>query len=203
MFLSVAAAISGPWQRRTRMRRCRHTSRAFPRRSARPARELWSRRPVRTSAAAAARSVRRVHRHDLAERSNDVDARRRATARPRQCRRHHALRQRCLHARGAFLYTASELLPQVVGINPPSGAPGDRVIVGGSALRDDDEILFNDVAGLDMTSTSDQHFVTVPDVTPATPRSRFATPPGTSRPDRVSGFLHRPRRRSPAPPTHV
>ncbi len=67
---------------------------------------------------------------------------------------------------GAFLYTGSEMLPQLAGVNPPSGAAGDRVIVGGSALRDDDVIFFDSVAGLDMTSTSDQHFVTVPDLPP-------------------------------------
>jgi hypothetical protein len=67
---------------------------------------------------------------------------------------------------GAFLYTSGELLPQLAGVNPPSAAPGDRVIVGGSALRDDDVIFFDNVTGLDVTSTSDQHFVTVPDLPP-------------------------------------
>jgi hypothetical protein len=65
---------------------------------------------------------------------------------------------------GAFLYSDSELLPQLSGVNPISGAPGDRVIVGGSALREDDAIFFDGVAGLDVTSASDQHIVTVPDL---------------------------------------
>jgi hypothetical protein len=67
---------------------------------------------------------------------------------------------------GAFLYTGSEMLPQLAGVNPPSAAAGDRIIVGGSAFHDDDVIFFDNVAGLDMTSTSDQHFVTVPDIPP-------------------------------------
>jgi hypothetical protein len=65
----------------------------------------------------------------------------------------------------AFLYVG-EMLPQIAGVNPPSAAAGDRVIIGGSAFRDDDVILFDNVAGLDMTSTSDQHLVTVPDLPP-------------------------------------
>ncbi|HSY47218.1 MAG TPA: IPT/TIG domain-containing protein [Thermoanaerobaculia bacterium] len=64
---------------------------------------------------------------------------------------------------GAFLYTSSEILPQLEGVYPPFAAPGDRVIVSGSALRADDAIYFDNAAGLDMTSTADQHFVTVPD----------------------------------------
>jgi len=67
---------------------------------------------------------------------------------------------------GGFLYTSSELLPQLAGVNPPSGAPGDRVFVAGSAFREDDAIYFGTAAGLDVTSTSDQHFVTVPDLPP-------------------------------------
>jgi hypothetical protein len=67
---------------------------------------------------------------------------------------------------GAFLYTAGEFPPQLAGVNPPSGAPGDRIIVAGSGLRDDDAIYFGAAAGLDLTSTSDQHFVTVPDLPP-------------------------------------
>jgi len=65
-----------------------------------------------------------------------------------------------------FLYTSSEVLAQVATITPPSGAPGDRVFVSGSAFRDDDAIYFGTAAGLDITSSSDQHFVTVPDLPP-------------------------------------
>jgi hypothetical protein len=67
---------------------------------------------------------------------------------------------------GGYLYTSGELLAQVAGVTPPSGAPGDRVFVTGSAFRDDDAIYFGNAAGLDMTSASDQHFVTVPDLPP-------------------------------------
>ncbi|HXA18349.1 MAG TPA: IPT/TIG domain-containing protein, partial [Thermoanaerobaculia bacterium] len=65
---------------------------------------------------------------------------------------------------GAFLYTSNEILPLLAGINPPSAAPGDRIIVSGSALRADDAIYFDNAAGLDVTSTPEQHFVTVPDL---------------------------------------
>ncbi len=67
---------------------------------------------------------------------------------------------------GAFLYTSNEILPLIAGINPPSAAPGDRIIVSGSALRADDAIYFGNAAGLDVTSTAEQHFVTVPDLLP-------------------------------------
>ncbi|HXH39182.1 MAG TPA: IPT/TIG domain-containing protein, partial [Thermoanaerobaculia bacterium] len=67
---------------------------------------------------------------------------------------------------GGFLYTSGAMLPQVAGVDPPSGAPGDRIIVAGSSLRDDDAVFFDSVAGLDVTSTSDAHFVTVPDLPP-------------------------------------
>jgi hypothetical protein len=67
---------------------------------------------------------------------------------------------------GAFLYTSNEILPLLAGINPPSAAPGDRIIVSGSALRADDAIYFDNAAGLDVTSMAEQHFVTVPDLLP-------------------------------------
>jgi hypothetical protein len=67
---------------------------------------------------------------------------------------------------GAFLYTGNETLPQIIGITPTSGAPGERVLVAGSGFRDDDALLFDSVAGLDVTSTNEQHFVTVPDLPP-------------------------------------
>jgi len=67
---------------------------------------------------------------------------------------------------GAFLYTSSETPPQISGVTPPSGAPGERVLLAGSAFRDDDALFFDSGAGLDVTSTNDQHFVTVPDLPP-------------------------------------
>jgi hypothetical protein len=66
----------------------------------------------------------------------------------------------------AFVYTGSDPLPQVAGANPVSGAPGDRVIVAGSGFRDTDAIFFDNTAGLDVTTTSVEHLVTVPDLPP-------------------------------------
>jgi len=79
---------------------------------------------------------------------------------------------------GGFLYTSGELLAQVTGVTPPSGAPGDRVFVTGSAFRDDDAIYFGNAAGLDMTSASDQHFVTVPDLPPGNVTVTLQDPAG-------------------------
>jgi len=67
---------------------------------------------------------------------------------------------------GAFLYTSSESPPNVTGVNPLSAAPGERIFIAGSAFRDDDAIFFDSTAGLDVTSTSDEHFVTVPSLPP-------------------------------------
>jgi hypothetical protein len=65
---------------------------------------------------------------------------------------------------GAFLYTGSEVLAQLTGVYPPSAAPGDRIIVLGAGFRDDDALFFDGAAGLDVTSSSDQHYVTVPEL---------------------------------------
>jgi hypothetical protein len=64
----------------------------------------------------------------------------------------------------AFVYAGGEQLLQVAGANPASGAPGERLLVGGSGFRDSDSIFFNGVPGLDLTTTSTEHFVTVPEL---------------------------------------
>jgi hypothetical protein len=67
---------------------------------------------------------------------------------------------------GTFLYTSDRLVTQLSGTFPGVAAPGDRVIVSGAGFRDDDEVFFDGVPGLDMVSTPTEHFITVPDLPP-------------------------------------
>ena len=64
----------------------------------------------------------------------------------------------------AFLYTSDEPLPLISAMNPPSAAPGERVLAGGSRFRTDDSIAFGTATGLDMTTAPNEHFITVPDI---------------------------------------
>jgi IPT/TIG domain-containing protein/Calx-beta domain-containing protein len=66
----------------------------------------------------------------------------------------------------AFVFTGGDPQTQLAGSNPASGAPGERILVAGSGFRDSDAIFFGDTAGLDVTTTSAEHFVTVPDLPP-------------------------------------
>jgi IPT/TIG domain len=64
----------------------------------------------------------------------------------------------------AFLFGADEPPATIATVNPPSGAPGDRVLVGGSRFRVDDTISFGTLAAIAMSTAPNEHFVTVPDL---------------------------------------
>jgi hypothetical protein len=66
----------------------------------------------------------------------------------------------------AFVFTGNDPQTQLAGSDPASGAPGERIAVDGSGFRDSDAIFFDATAGLDITTTSAAHFVTVPDLPP-------------------------------------
>jgi hypothetical protein len=68
----------------------------------------------------------------------------------------------------AFTYTGDEPAASIAAVSPPSGAPGDRVIIGGSRFRDSDSIYFDNLGAVDMTTTGTQHIVAVPDVSAGT-----------------------------------
>lgn len=64
----------------------------------------------------------------------------------------------------AFLFGGGEPPATIATVNPPSGAPGDRVLVGGSRFRADDTISFGTLSATDMSTAPNEHFVTVPDL---------------------------------------
>ena len=64
----------------------------------------------------------------------------------------------------AFLFGSDEPPATIAALNPPSGAPGDRVLVGGSRFRVDDTIAFGTLPAIDMSTAPNEHFVTVPDL---------------------------------------
>jgi hypothetical protein len=67
----------------------------------------------------------------------------------------------------AFVYTSSEdPVATIAAANPSTAAPGERVAIGGAHFRLSDLISFGNAAALDVSTTSTQHFVTVPDLPP-------------------------------------
>src|ERR1051325_7102485 len=64
----------------------------------------------------------------------------------------------------AFLYTSAEPLALISAMNPPAAAPGESVLVGGTRFRTDDTIAFGVVPASDMTTSTNEHLVTVPDI---------------------------------------
>jgi hypothetical protein len=64
----------------------------------------------------------------------------------------------------AFTFTGEEPAATIIAVTPATGAPGDRIIIGGSRFRDSDSIFFDNAAAVDVSTDVSSHLVTVPDV---------------------------------------
>ncbi|HEV7427386.1 MAG TPA: IPT/TIG domain-containing protein [Thermoanaerobaculia bacterium] len=79
-----------------------------------------------------------------------------------------------------FVYSTADPLPHIDGVNPALGAPGERILVGGSGFRESDTVFFGTAAALDVTTTAAEHFVTVPELPPVTAAVTLRDPSGRS-----------------------